>query len=172
MLALAFFALWLLWRSRRDRLARALPEHRDVEVAATLCALVCGAQAFVAVFIAPTMFGFWFPGRYLIAVLPLAVALVAWGLRHAPRAGAALVALTRVTSVWWYVELRIDGGGDRRPVLARAARPARRGAAAVRLRFGRGGGRDGGRRGRAARARRVRVAVVACAERRRGSLSP
>ncbi len=48
-LALAFFALWLLWRSRRDHLARALPEHRDVEVAATLCALVCGAQAFVAV---------------------------------------------------------------------------------------------------------------------------
>jgi hypothetical protein len=110
-LALAFYALWLLWRSRRDHLARALPEHRDVEVAATLCALVCGAQAFVAVFIAPTMFGFWFPGRYLIAVLPLAVALVAWGLRQAPRAGAALAGLTLVTSVWWYAELRIDGDG-------------------------------------------------------------
>ena len=66
-LALAFFALWLLWRSRRDRLARALPERGDVEVAATLCALVCAAQVFVAAFVAPTMFGFWFPGRYLIA---------------------------------------------------------------------------------------------------------
>jgi hypothetical protein len=109
-LALAFFALWLLWRSRRDRLARALPEHVDVEIAAMLCALVCASQVFVAAFIAPTMFGFWFPGRYLIPALPRAVALVAGGLRHAPRAGAALVALTFATSVWWYAELRIDGG--------------------------------------------------------------
>ena len=109
-LALAFFALWLLWRSRRDRLARALPEQRDVEVAATLCAAVCAAQVVVAAFIAPTMFGFWFPGRYLIAALPLAVALVAWGLRRAPRTGAALIASTAVTSVWWYLELRIGGG--------------------------------------------------------------
>jgi hypothetical protein len=109
-LALAFFALWLLWRSRRDLLARALPEHRDVEVTATLCALACAAQVFVAAFVAPTMFGFWFPGRYLMPALPLAVALVAWGLRHAPRTGSALAALTLVTSVWWYAELRIDGG--------------------------------------------------------------
>ena len=109
-LALAFFALWLLWRSHRDMLARALPEHREVEVAATLCALICGAQVFVATFIAPTMFGFWFPGRYLIAALPPAVALVAWGLRHTPRVGGVLVAVTLVTSVWWYLALRLDGG--------------------------------------------------------------
>ncbi len=108
--ALAFFALWLLWRSRRDRLSQALAEQRDVEVAATLCALVCGAQVVVATFIAPTMFGFWFPGRYLVCVLPLAVALVAWGLRRAPRVGAALIATTALTSIWWYAELRIDGG--------------------------------------------------------------
>jgi hypothetical protein len=107
-LALAFFALWLLWRSRRDRLADALPDRRDMEVAATLSALVCGAQVLVAAFIAPTMFGFWFPGRYLIAAFPLAVPLVAWGLRYAPRTGAVLAALTLVTSVWWYAELRID----------------------------------------------------------------
>jgi hypothetical protein len=109
-LGLAFFALWLLWRSRRDLISRALPEHREVEVAATLCALVCAAQVFVATFVAPTMAGFWFPGRYLIPALPLAVALVAWGLRHAPRTGFALIAVTIVTSVWWYAELRIGGG--------------------------------------------------------------
>jgi hypothetical protein len=109
-LALAFYALWLLWRSRRDRLARALPERRDVEVAATLCALVCASQVFVAAFVAPTMYGFWFPGRYLVPALPLAVALVAWGLRHAPRTGTVLAALTIVTSVWWYAQLRIGGG--------------------------------------------------------------
>lgn len=109
-LALAFYALWLLWRSRRDHLSRLLAEQRDVEVAAALCALVCAAQVFVAAFVAPTMFGFWFPGHHLVPALPLAVALVAWGLRHAPRAGAALVAITLVTSLWWYAELRIGGG--------------------------------------------------------------
>jgi hypothetical protein len=110
-LALAFFGLWLLWRSRRDRLADVLPDRRDLEVAATLAALVCAAQVFVATFIAPTMFGFWFPGRYLVAAFPMAVMLVAWGLRVAPRTGAVLAALTGVTSVWWYVVLRVDGRG-------------------------------------------------------------
>ncbi|MEA2223890.1 MAG: hypothetical protein QOH83_2266, partial [Solirubrobacteraceae bacterium] len=109
-IALAFYALWLLWRSRRDHIARALPERANVEVAATLCALMCAAQVFVAAFIAPTMFGFFFPGRYLLAALPVAVPLVAWGLRSAPRTGAVLAALTVATSIWWYAELRIDGG--------------------------------------------------------------
>jgi hypothetical protein len=110
-LALAFFALWLLWRSRRDRLADVLPDRRDLEVVATLCALVCGMQVLVAAFVAPTMFGFWFPGRYLLVAFPFAVPLVAWGLRYAPRTGAVLTALTLATSVWWYAELRIDGTG-------------------------------------------------------------
>jgi hypothetical protein len=109
-IALAFYALWLLWRSRRDHIARALPARADVEVAATLCALMCAAQVFVAAFMAPTMFGFFFPGRYLLAALPVAVPLVAWGLRNAPRTGAVLAALTVATSIWWYAELRIDGG--------------------------------------------------------------
>jgi hypothetical protein len=109
-LALALYALWLLWRSRRDRLADVLTDRREVEVTATLCALVCGVQVLVAAFLAPTMFGFWFPGRYLLVAFPFAVALVAWGLRSAPRTGAALSALTLATSVWWYAELRIDGG--------------------------------------------------------------
>ena len=73
--ALAFFALWLLWRSRRDRIARILPERTLVEVAAALCALVCAAQVLVAAFVAPATYGFFFPGRYLVAALPLAVAL-------------------------------------------------------------------------------------------------
>jgi hypothetical protein len=110
-LALAFYALWLLWRSRRDHVARLVPERRDAEVAATLCALVCTAQVLVAVVLSPTMFGFWFPGRHLLAALPVAAALCAWGLRHAPRVGGALALLTVATSAWLYVELRIDGGG-------------------------------------------------------------
>jgi hypothetical protein len=110
LVALAFHALWLLWRSHRDHIARILPERALVEVAALLCALVGAAQVLVATFVAPTMFGFFFPGRYLVAALPVAVGLVAWGMRSAPRVAAALVAVTLVTSVWWYADLRIGGG--------------------------------------------------------------
>jgi hypothetical protein len=107
--ALMFAGLWWLWRSLRDRLARAVPGVRDIEVTAGLCAAVLGAQVIVAV-LAPTMFGFWFPPRHLLASLPLAVPLVAWGLRHAPRAGIALALLTLAASVWVYVDLRWAGG--------------------------------------------------------------
>lgn len=111
LVALAFYGLWLLWRSRRDHIARIVPERGLVEVAAGLCALVCAAQVLVAAFVAPSMIGFYFPGRYLLAALPVAVALVAWGMRQAPRTAAVLVAITLVTSIWWYAELRLGGGG-------------------------------------------------------------
>jgi hypothetical protein len=106
---LAFAGLWLLWRSRRDRLARAVPAVRDIELTAGLCATALGAQLVVAAFLAPTMFGFWFPTRHLVAGVPLAIPLVAWGLRFAPRLGAALAALTLAGSVWLYVDVRAGG---------------------------------------------------------------
>jgi hypothetical protein len=109
--ALAFLGLWLAYRARREGLARLVPEHRRAEAAAGMCALAAGAQVLVAAFLAPTMFGFWFPGRHLVAALPLAVPLVAWGLRHAPRTGAALAALGLAASAWLYVDVRAGGGG-------------------------------------------------------------
>ena len=116
-LALAFVGVWLLLRERQGRLARAIPALRREERAVTLCALACGVQLLVAAFMAPTMFGFWFPGRHLIAVLPLAVPLVALGLRRFPRVGGALAALTVVASAWLYADLRWGGGAwiDARP---------------------------------------------------------
>ena len=51
-----------------------MPELRAVERAALMCAAALGAQLLVAAFLAPTMFGFWFPPRHLLAALPLAVA--------------------------------------------------------------------------------------------------
>jgi hypothetical protein len=111
-LALAFVAVWLLWRSRRERLARAVPAVRDTEAAAALLLMVCAAQIVVAAFGAPTMYGFWFGGRHLMAALPCAAALAAWGLRHLPRTGAGLAAITLAGSVWLLVQLRtgaVDG---------------------------------------------------------------
>lgn len=106
---LAFFGLWILWRGKRDRLRLGLPGYAEIERCGSLCAAAAGAQLIVAAFLAPTMFGFWFPGRHLLPVLPLLVPLVALGLRHAPRVGVLLSALTLAASVWLYVDVRTGG---------------------------------------------------------------
>jgi hypothetical protein len=107
---LAFAGLWWLWHSRREQMARAVPGVREIEVTAGLCAAALGAQLLVAAFVAPTMFGFWFPPRHLLAALPLAIPLVAWGLRHIPRVGSVLVALTLLASAWLYADVRWGDG--------------------------------------------------------------
>jgi hypothetical protein len=108
--ALAFAGLWWLWRSHRERLAQAVPGVRRIELAAALCAAALGAQLVVAAFVAPTMFGFWFPPRHLLAALPLAVPLVAMGLRHLPPVGSGLAALTVAGSAWLYADVRSGDG--------------------------------------------------------------
>jgi hypothetical protein len=110
-LLLAFVGVWLLWRGRRERLAQAVPGYRAIASAAGLCAAAIGAQVVVAAFVAPVLAGPWFPGRQLIAVLPLAIPLTAWGLRHLPRVGSVLALLTVVSSVWLYVDVRFGSGG-------------------------------------------------------------
>jgi hypothetical protein len=87
-LALAFLGAWLLWRSRRERLGRLVAERRDAEHAAFLA---------VAVFTTRSLTGL---GTQLVAALPCAVPLLAWGLQRAPQVGTALGALTVGTSVW------------------------------------------------------------------------
>jgi hypothetical protein len=99
--ALAGFAAWLLLRSRRERLARVVTERAGAEAAAGLALAIVVAQLLVAAFLVPAIDGDWFAARYLAPALPVAGALVAWGLRHAPRAiTAALTALSLVASVW------------------------------------------------------------------------
>jgi hypothetical protein len=110
-LALAFVGALVLWRERRSGLVRAIPGLRGEETAALLCGAVVLTQVFVAVFLSPTAFGFWHPGRYLIPVLPLCVPLVALGLRRAPRVGALLALIGVVASVWLYIDVRWGGGG-------------------------------------------------------------
>jgi hypothetical protein len=104
--ALAFLGVAALCRSRFDGLARAMPGLRAEERAATMCALAVCVQLLVAAFLAPTMFGPWFPGRHLLAALPLAAPLVALGLRRLPRLGAALAVVSVAASAWLYAAAR------------------------------------------------------------------
>jgi hypothetical protein len=110
-LLLALVGLWLLWRGHRERLAHAVPGYRVMAAAAGVCAAALGVQLVVAAFVAPVLAGPWFPGRQLIAVLPLSIPLVAWGLRHTPRLGSVLAALTLAASAWLFVDVRFGGGG-------------------------------------------------------------
>jgi hypothetical protein len=108
--ALGLYAMWVLWRSRREHVARAIPERVDAEIAAGLLLLVAGATLITAAFFSPRAFGFWFPGRHLVAALPVLGALAAWGLRHSPRVGGVLAALTVAAGAWLYGALRLDHG--------------------------------------------------------------
>ena len=92
-LALAFFAAWLLWRSRRERLARAIPGQRDVEVAAALllgASAAPGARRRVPVARDARV---WFPGRRSWRRCPWRRA-GAPGACAAPRAWRGAAALT------------------------------------------------------------------------------
>lgn len=109
--ALGLAGLWLVYRSRRERLARAVPQLRSMERAATMCVAAVGAQVLVAAFLAPTMFGFWFPPRHLLAGLPLAVPLLALGMRRLPRTAIALTLLSTAASAWLYLDVRLGDGG-------------------------------------------------------------
>ena len=112
--AMAFVSAWLFWRSRRDRLARALPEAVDVEVATGFLVLVCGAALVTAVFLLP-----WFsdraPGEALATVLPLAGALCAWGLRRFPAVGTSLAAVGVALSLWLLVAGHVAEGAGISP---------------------------------------------------------
>jgi hypothetical protein len=110
-LALSVFAAWLLWRSRRAHLARLVAERAEAEAAAALALTVWAAVLLVAAFAAPSIGGEWFAGRQLAAGLPMAAALCAWALRHAPRTGAVLGVLTLAASLWLALAFAF-GGAD------------------------------------------------------------
>jgi hypothetical protein len=99
-LALGWWAAWRLWRSRRDRISRALPGQRDVEAAAGLAVAICAAQVLVAVLGPSAIDGPGFPAATFAPALPAAAVLCGWGLRRAPRVGAALGVLTLAGSAW------------------------------------------------------------------------
>jgi hypothetical protein len=101
----------VLWRERRSGLVRAIPGLSGEVSAAMLCGGAALAQLVVAVFLSPRAFGFWFPGRHVVAALPLVVPLVALGLRRAPRVGALLGLIGVAASVWIVADVRLGDGG-------------------------------------------------------------
>lgn len=113
--AVALFAVWLLWHSRRERLAVVVADQADVEAAAALLVLLAAAAVGVAAIGAPSLHGAWLVQPELLPALPVGGALAAWGLRHAPRVGAALAALTLVAGMWLVLGARLDGGAGLAP---------------------------------------------------------
>jgi hypothetical protein len=89
-LGLALLGAFLLVRSRREHVSRAVRARRDAEVAAALAGVMILALWAIAAF-GPLGAG---------AGVPLAAALAGWGLQRAPRIGAALGALTLGLTVW------------------------------------------------------------------------
>ncbi|HET6548581.1 MAG TPA: hypothetical protein VFG79_09010 [Solirubrobacter sp.] len=108
LVALVFVAAWLLYRSRRDQLALVAPARREAEACAALALAIVAAQVVAVTLLASAgLRGPTFPGVPLVAALPAAGALSAWGLRHVPRLLAALLAvLTIGTSAWLLVSDR------------------------------------------------------------------
>src|SRR3954454_5161696 len=110
-LALVAVGTVVLLRERRSGLARAIPGLQAEESAALLTEATALAQLFVAVFLAPTMFGFWFPGRLAVPAMLLATPLVALGHRRAPRAGTVLALIGVAASLWLYLDVRLGDAG-------------------------------------------------------------
>jgi hypothetical protein len=107
--ALALVALGLLARSRRARLGRIAPGQVETEAAALALAMVGGAAVLTAGLVLPELHGPWLVHHSVAAALPLAGGLVGWSLRHLPRAGGALAAITLAGSVWLVAGSRLSG---------------------------------------------------------------
>ena len=114
--ALGFVGAWVLYRAARERLARAIAGLDEEHAVARMCAAAVLAAILTATLLVPTLERNGFPGRELIAVMPLAVPLAALGLRQAPRLGALAALLGVAGSVWLWVDARSGGGLiDQRP---------------------------------------------------------
>ena len=92
---------WLLLAPALGALAARRPRG------AVALGLTLAAGWLVATFVALTMQGWWFPGRQLVAVLPLAVLAIAWWAGGGGRRLAAVLALGAAGAVhqaWLAVE--------------------------------------------------------------------
>jgi hypothetical protein len=108
--ALIFVGVWVLYRSSRERLGRAIAGLDEELGLARLCGVAALTTVVTAALFIPSLEANSFPGRALIPVLPLTVPLVGLGLREAPRIGLALALLGIAGSVWLWLDGRSGGG--------------------------------------------------------------
>jgi hypothetical protein len=108
--ALAFAGCWVLYRSARERLSRAIAGLDEEHGLARLCAGAALATVITAALLMPSVDSNGFPGRALVPVLPLLVPLIALGLRQSPRIGSLLALLGFAGSVWLWIDARSGGG--------------------------------------------------------------
>jgi hypothetical protein len=108
--ALIFAGVWVLYRSSRERLGRAIAGLDEELGIARLCGAAALATAITAALFMPSLDANGFPGRALIPALPLTVPVVALGLRQSPRIGLALALLGVAGSVWLWIDARSGGG--------------------------------------------------------------
>ena len=108
--ALVFAGVWVLYRSSRERLGRAIA-GLDAELGvARLCGYAALTTVVTAALLMPAPDANGFPGRPLIAAIPLLVPLVALGLRQSPRIGFILALLGIAGSAWLWIDARSGGG--------------------------------------------------------------
>lgn len=107
--ALIFSGVWVLYRSSRERLGRAIAGLDEELGVARLGGYAALATTVTAALLIPTLDGDGFAGRPLIAAIPLCVPLVALGLRQSPRIGALLAVLGVAGSVWLWIDARSGG---------------------------------------------------------------
>src|SRR4051812_24379739 len=108
--ALIFAGVWVLYRSSRERLGRAIAGLDEEHGVARLCGIAALTTAATIAIFAPTLVGDGFPCWQLVPVIPLTVPLAALGFRQAPRAGLLLGLLGVAGSVWLWIDAR--SGGD------------------------------------------------------------
>jgi hypothetical protein len=107
--ALIFAGVWVLYRSSRERLGRAIVGLDEELGLARLCGVAALTTVVTAALFLPSLATYGFPGRALVPVLPLTVPLVALGLRQSPRVGLALALLSVAGSVWLWIDARSGG---------------------------------------------------------------
>jgi hypothetical protein len=107
--ALIFAGAWVLYRSSRERLGRAIAGLEGEHAVARLCGYAALATVITAALLVPSPGAGGFPGRPLIPAMPLLVPLAALGLRQSPRIGAALALLGVGGSVWLWIDARNGG---------------------------------------------------------------
>jgi hypothetical protein len=108
--ALAFGGLWVLYRSAREQFARAISGLEEEHGVARLCGWAALAGVVMVALFVPSLDAGSYPTIQVIAFVPLALPLVALGIRQTPHVAVALALIGVGGSVWLWIDARTGGG--------------------------------------------------------------